>query len=145
MEGDDIFLYLNPIQSIEKYPNNSPEDFTVNLAKEINLIGNWQVCLTDITFREKRLKDFIYPVYICTDIANCSLVGERQLPILGQIALAPKKSTKMHSLSIKHLKYISVRTNSFKDIRVYIISEQDDDKSFISNPLSCILRLRKTF
>ena len=72
MERNHYYLYLSHDEGI--HPQDSANDFTIELPSELQLKGNWYCGLTEINFRSKEL---IKNIYLCADICQDSFVKNR--------------------------------------------------------------------
>ena len=95
----DQYLYLSSDQS-PIHPSNTPNDFTVELPRGLNLDGRWEYALVDVNRRH---------VDIYCDWCEEVIVGETWLPMLRRV-----------EYSIKFPLYVSVRRGSRSRIRIYL-------------------------
>ena len=74
-----MYLFLSPGDSKQAHPNNTPDDFIIDLNKCLKLDGvEWECALTELYYGGAKAQ----PMYIFSDICTSSYVHDRDLPVL---------------------------------------------------------------
>ena len=132
MERNHYYLYLSHDEGI--HPQDSANDFTIELPSELQLKGNWYCGLTEINFKSKELNKNIY---LCADICQDSFVKNRQMPVLRCISLKKRQINEIYN----SVYYVKVTRESLRNLRIYIRDEEMKPTSFESATLTCTLHL----
>jgi hypothetical protein len=136
MEG--YFIYASPDDSKALYPNNSFEDFVVELPETLYLEGEWEMALLDVVYNANVHTTVNCPkgpsLLMFCDICEESFVRGRKLPILRQL----EKPATFDPPIFKR-----VKTFSAKRIRVYMTDYDLEPVAVADWKLKCVFRLRK--
>ena len=126
---NQIYLYIKSDDSLQFYPQNTPNDFTVELPEIINLKGKWAIALLDIYIKDT-LTD---PIYILTDICEQSVQNGNLNPILKVIY--------PDCVHFSNLHYIPVKVSSLKRISIYIRGGSTGKDPILTNIVNLSLHL----
>lgn len=138
--SEELFLFLSSRDSSQYYAN-TPSRFTVQLSREIQLVGSWFCALGDITFTTKLDNYTDSPTLnVCTNICRDSSVGSNDVQILRRIP-TPNFDNLIHHTFIEPY-YMPVIKKNFSTITIYI-TDETLDISNIKNDVSCTIRLKK--
>ena len=62
MDNSDYYFYLCSNDCIKSYPSNNPSYFKIDLLQNLNLEGEWELALLDISFwlnSEKNISELV--------------------------------------------------------------------------------------
>ena len=141
MNEDCYYLFLSPTDSSGLFPNNTLNDFTVQLPRMMTLNGLWTCGLVDLTFNNSE-SEGSEVIFIACDICQESYLQNSYLPILRRIT-TPSTSQGRYDISFSNPYYIPVSRDNVESIRVYIRNENLDTYSFKSGTFTCTLHLRR--
>ena len=121
-------IHLSSLDSQTRFPTNTGSDFRVQLPEELTLPrGEWTLGLTAAHLSS--LPET--PVFICSDICEETVVGEKKLPVL---ALITEKQVEP-----SHVVYLRLKTESLKSIRIYLTDRSGEKLSEPVSTLYCTL------
>lgn len=124
------YIYVNYNDSSDIYLNNTLWDFQVNLINNINLIGEWQCALIDITC-DKKIKE---PLLIFCDFCEDQLVCNKLLPVIRKTYI-PEFYSRFYNCKITR--------DQLSSFRIYIRTLDFKIPSYTCKKLSCTLRLKQ--
>lgn len=137
---EEFFLFLSSVDS-KHYRGNTPDNFTVQLSREIQLEGNWTCALTEISFKSNFSGTHVpSALNVCTNICDDSCVGDYNIQILRRIPVLYMNSSVQHLYTVPY--FIPVVKNNFNNITVYITDENLNSPSIESEVL-CTIQLKK--
>lgn len=131
-------MYLTNTDSIDKHPENTPSDFTVELSRPIFLDGDWECALREVRFLGDVGEKYIY---VCADLCEDSFVCDTVYPVLRKVSRPFKKKT-ITSIYANPL-YVAVKRDLLQSIRIFIRGERLKTTHFESGSLECTLHLTK--
>lgn len=83
------YLFLSSDCSLNYFPHNNAQEFTVALPQTIRLQGHWKCslkqCSLDIAF-----PPHVTSVFVCVDFCEESFVGDKTLAVLREIPVYKK-------------------------------------------------------
>lgn len=109
-------VYLNSAAFSETYTDNRVEDFTVRLARplQLNPIGDWYCCLKQSSFGFS----FPGPLYVCCNLCVESTAGSRQLPVLRVVH---KRQEVVYSDCL----FVPLKVRDITEFRIYLLKTKD--------------------
>ena len=129
-------VHLSSNTASQYYSSSSGSDFTIPLARPLELPGRWRCWLEYFHCTKRPSKQSSPPVIlVCADICADSIVNRRALPVVA--ALSTKYSLKSYLTD----SYVTVRSNIFTSINVYLRDEHGDPISVDLGTVSCALHL----
>ena len=134
---DEHFLFLKSDDSLDFYPLNRPDNFTVQLSEPIHLDDSIWICaLRDFTCH------LTYPqnLYIFCDIVQDSHVFGRKLPIMQRVPEMVNDQTYVVE-SYDSSVCFKITRPVLTHITVYIKNAQLLRPSFADKPTTCMLHL----
>lgn len=146
----DLYFFLSSKASAHLLPNSSSLDFTTILPKQVHLprwdqTGNllqWKIAITDFAIEKKEsLFANTATFAVLCDLAGESYIRGRYLPVLR---IVKEEAFPVTSLSLPY--YITLNTQSFNSIRIYVLGEDlqaiaGDSRSV---QLTCTLHIQAT-
>ena len=130
-------LHLNSEASRESYKNNRVEDFRCRLPDRLVLdpAGEWYACLRQCSFGFAFTRS---PLYLCCDICDDSIAGERKLPVLRVVH---QRVGVFYNTCL----YVPVKVRDLAEIRIYLLKTIDYGFPGYtdSNPTYLTLELRR--
>lgn len=135
---DRFYVFLSNEDSKTIYPQNSPQDFIVQLPERIKLYGSWSVALTEVSYPFKFRKGIV-PNWldIEVDVCEASIVGDQKQCILRRLPISGKH------LTFNPPFFFPVRHQEIDSIHVYIKDESGAVASFTSGLSYCTLQFVK--
>ena len=134
---NEYFIFLKSTDSLNYYPFNAPQSFTVQLPETINLGDNvWFCTLRSLTCELTAPK----ALYVYCDLVEQSYVLDRKLPIIQYI---PKYKEGRVIESYDSSVRFKVTRSAVASITVYVKDDQFQNPSFTNEPLTCTLHLVK--
>ncbi len=131
-------LFLCSTDSSKLYPNNTSNDFIVELGQTYELNGEWTVELTELRCSLDNTKT--KQLYVYSDLCDSSYVKNKHLPLLGNIPVTSPKKTVEQFVNPYAIKVVHTQ---LQRLRIYIKDESDTPVSFSKEPLYLTLRLKK--
>lgn len=126
--------------------DNSPDEFKMQLDKQISLNGYWLVALTEIkisyTSTSKRIQD----LYVYTNVCAGSILGKTESPLLRRVHINKdntnqikinKRTTMIANIIFQTPYYVPVRLGELDQIHFYIKDETGRQCSFLDRD-SCV-------
>lgn len=136
----DFYLYISSRDSVNLFPSNNPNEFKVNLCRNINLIGDWECGLKEIYFNATTENSSI--MYITCDNCERSYAANTYMPLLRRIILPPLKG--MYSEEFGDTFYKSVTEHEVSNITISIRGSDGLYRGLNNNqPVFCILHFKK--
>lgn len=134
-KGQDLFyMFLSSEDCKGIYPQNTPQDFIVQLPERLRLQGSWSVALAEVTYPSD-FKGVTPPwLHLEVDLCETSIVGDQKMSILRRLP-----STAQH-LTFNPLFYIPMRHQEFDHVHVYIKEPSGATASFVSGLSCCTLQ-----
>ena len=103
-------IYLPPNVMLKLPPNLA---YQLGFGKRTFLAGKTQGHdVVDVNYKS-------HVIYVYSDVVENSAVGDRKVPLLRAITLAPRRST-TQTVSFRHLIYQPVCCSSFRQVTVYL-------------------------
>ncbi len=131
-------LFLSSKDSKQFYPTNSTTEFHIELPQSLDLQGQWFCAITEVHFMCKNTS--WKEVNIFTDICGDSYVYNTNLPILRRISYEGRKRIS-HQYTLPY--YHRVLRNQIKRVNITLKDEHLNPVSFVLEPFTCVLHLRK--
>ena len=139
MDKSNVYFHLSDKDSINLYPNNTPDKFTVFLLKNYTLPGVWECALTSIMTENTFGGATPQILSICVDICEESFVGGETKQILERI---PVQSKYAQFIQITNPCYLKVIKREFSLINVTVLDE-NLEYSKLTGATSLTLHLKK--
>lgn len=130
-----IRLVLRSSDSQNVYPGNTPYDFKVHLPKPLYFQGHWTVSLLEFSLLSGNTKP---ELYVCSNLCQDSIVGERELPLLRRVFLE-KTGNNIYNNPYE----VPLRLGEIQDVRVYIKDPTNQPASFLNGGVTVTLLLKK--
>ena len=109
---NDFYIILNSNHSSEIF-QNTPVNFKVRLNRPLRLEAGWKVALC-------QYRSTVAPhIYVCSNICNSTIVGQKQLNILRYV---PDKEKNLDRY------YVTVAQNFIDSIQIYILNASTEQK-----------------
>ena len=128
------YLFLSSNDSNLYFPNNEPTNFTIELNENIYLPGLWKISLAEIFFKDEITEQLL----ICCDLCGDSIVRDQKHAVLR---LIPEQSPK--NLCFKEPIELDISRDFIKRIRVYIRTMSFEKPTFLTNTLTCTIKLKR--
>lgn len=129
-------IYLSSADSLSSYPDNRALDFNTLLPERIQLeSGGWRCGLTQLVLPHTPGNvgtDGEVPLYLCCNICDDSIVGEKKLPVLARV-------TENHT-EPSHVTYVKLRTRALSTVRVYLTDRHGAPASLRGGTSYCTLQ-----
>ena len=130
-----IRLVLRSSDSHNIYPGNTSYDFKVHIPKPLYFQGHWTVSLLEFSLLSDDTKR---ELYVCSNLCQDSIVGERELPLLRRVFLE-KAGNNIYNNPYE----VPLRLGEFQDVRVYIRDSSNQAASFLKGGVTVTLLLKK--
>ena len=126
----------------KQYFSNTPNIFTVQLSKQLQFDGYWVVALTEFNLKNNHLGSRITngEIFVCCDICQETIVGEREIPLLRRIILERDKDSNI-IFSLPY--YISVKVSQIQQIQIYLKDSTGKLTSFNDQEVTLTLHFKK--
>jgi hypothetical protein len=142
-DWNQYYLYLNSNDSRSFYPENDPSDFRIRLPKPLNLKGDWECALLNISFwPDFHTSEKPKEIYICLEEIANSYAMDNLYPILRRISIPENLITKIN-LIYPQVDFVPVTQSVLQSIRLYIMDNKGLTPSFMIKDLYCTLLLRR--
>ena len=130
-------VHLDSDSSRNYHPYNHAQDFTIQLREELMLepSDRWTCCLIQSSLPFEKNQEV---TYLCCDLCVYSVVGDFDLPILRVIY--PHGSKYSHFYNKVH---VPLKQGQVSAIRIYLLSESGDPRSFVPGTTYCTLEFHK--
>ena len=128
-------FFISSVDSLHKFPENSPTDFSIILPLIIHLDECWTVELCDISFGEEMIEDLM----VCCSLCNDSFIRDTELPVLHVISA---NKAERH-IEFRQTLAITAKTASVKVIRIFIRTLNRIPPSFLTKPVRCTVAVTK--
>lgn len=128
-------MVLRSSDSQNVYPGNTPYDFKVYLPKPLYFQGHWTVSLLEFSLLLGNTKP---ELYVCSNLCQDSIVGERELPLLRRVFLE-KTGNNIYNNPYE----VPLRLGEFQDVRVYIKDSTNHPVSFLNGGVTVTLLLKR--
>ena len=116
---DYYYLQLCSDDSKDTYPENTAAEFRVNLPKLLELKGNWECALLDITFWPEVEGTKPDEIYICTNLIANDYAMNSLHPILKRITVPTNIMTKV-TVRLPLREFKRVTQSTLQTIHMYI-------------------------
>ena len=126
---DELNIYASSSDSPKIYPDNNPNDFTIELPEQINFNSKWPIALTEIYI----LDTITHPIYIYSDICTPSINKGKMEPLLKVIY--------PDCVHFSNLTYVPINTSYFKRLRFYIKGGESGNDSILTKKVRVSLHL----
>lgn len=141
---DKFYVFLCSEDSKDIYPQNTAQDFIVQLPERVQLSGTWSVAVAEVEYPS--IFNGVAPAYLWMEIDLCdtSIVGNKKLPVLRQLPVnsdSPKDTKKR--LSFDHLFHLPIRHYDFDRIHIHIREPAGHTASFAGGILYCALQISR--
>ena len=80
-------MVFSSSDGLKLFPENTPDDFRINLNRTVNLDGFWIVSLTELSIVDFKAQHGKKELYVYCDICGESFTGESEQPLLRRIYL----------------------------------------------------------
>ena len=140
-DEDDYILFVRSDQYSSFYPENRPFHFKVHLHEPLYLEGKWEIAILDFYSDERisSVKKNRHELYIFCDVCTNVSLFRNQYSLLRRIF--PTNSNNWNNIFSLPI-YLPVKKTEIRDIEIHIFDENGVEALFLSNPLSCTLRIR---
>ena len=123
------------------YFNNSPNNFTVQLNRQVQFDGYWVVAVTDFNIKNyKQNKTNEHEIFLYCDICQETFVGGREIPLLRRIVLNSDQKT---NIIFTTPYYIPLKVSQLQQIKIYIKNRKGDPVSFQTEEVTLTLHFKK--
>lgn len=134
-----MFVFLSSDANTNYFADNSPTSFRVKLPSQITLSppGEWTVALVDVCTPKLATgykTDFIT---INSPICQPCIVNSSLAPILHRFYFRELK--KGGAVIIDRPRYVTVNTDSFDHLHIYLLDSDGAKPSFSNGDLQCTL------
>ncbi len=131
------YLYLNSEDSKDKFPNNEPGDFNVELSRSLVLEGSWEIGLIEANFSGTTKAN---SYYVCSDVCSESHVSDTLYPVLRKVTVT--KSQKA-VISYDTPTYVKVNRTEIQRLRIFIRDDGLAAFHLLGKTFACTLHLRR--
>jgi hypothetical protein len=136
---DNFYVYLSSDDSITFFPNNKPNNFTLNLGRSINLEGKWVCALKEVNcYINEKLPKILY---ILCDCCDQSYARNTYMSILRTVAIDVSEGLFIEEFSDAFYKPLS--TSNISTVTISIRGEDGADADFNSKVFKCILHFKR--
>lgn len=145
-------MVLKSTDGASLFEKNVPDNFTVQMDRQIKFEGYWTVALTEINITYKASSRRIQDIYVYSDICEESFVGSSEKPLLRRVHMG-KESTEQYIVNKHKLfqavnvfpmpYYVPVCAGGLNQIHIYITDEQGNPCSFINEDVCVTFHLKK--
>ena len=135
-----VRMVLKSTHSPKIHAGNTPYDFRVQLPRPLSLPGYWSVSLTEFTLKLSKSipADKGPALYVCSDLCDDTVVGERELPLLRRAYT--RKST---NITYKNPYEVPLRVGHFGDVHVNIRDDDNEPASFLTGEVTVTLVFKR--
>jgi hypothetical protein len=133
---NNYYFYLSSNDSKDKHPENSPDDFTIELPRSLTLNGDWEFCLKELT--SPPASEILY---ICSDLCVESFACNTSYPILRVVSGGVSKNKR--TLTFDDPYYVRVKTDRLGHLRIFIRGADLKPIHFKSGIVTCTLHLKR--
>ena len=139
MDKSNLYFHLSDKDSINLYPENMPDKFTVFLLKNYTLPGLWHCGLTSVIIENTFAGATPRNLSFCVDICEESFVGGETKQILERI---PVQNKYAQFIQVSNPGYLKVIKRDFSLIHVAVLDEILN-YSKLTGAISLTLHLKK--
>ena len=136
MDKDRYNIYLSSEDSKDLHPQNKVTDFVVELPEALELHGEWEVGLFQMSYRVPRTTEG--PYYLFCDLCEESLVYGHQLPVLQKLT---SRSSYTNPLPL----YVGVKALTVQRIHIRLTDIKFKNLQLDSDNVECVLILRRAY
>ena len=111
----DFYVLLSSKDSQLLYPENSGNNFRVQLPQELNLSGYWEVAVSDIYINQAEGQPS-QRLLVCCDIVDYTIVGDSLRQILRRVSPLDKHFAREQ--------FARVVRNPVRHIHIFILDAQ---------------------
>ena len=122
------------------YFQNKPNNFTIQLNKQIQFDGYWTVALTEFKVESWLTTSKIQEIFVCCNVCEETIVGSKEMPLLRRIYLEPK--TTGHAIFTLPY-YVPVKIAQIQQISLYITDRDGKLVSFLNGAVNISLHFKK--
>ena len=130
-------FFVKSSDSLNVFPENSANDFTIELPEQLYLKGEWQCALHEIAFRDDISQDIV----VGCDMVDNSIIADSKHQVLRVIS---RRNSVVRYVSFSELLWIPVSRDQIKRFRIVIKDEQLRLATFLSGEVTCTVEIRKT-
>ena len=141
---EEQYLFLSSQDSLDYFPNNKSNHFTIKLPGLLKLPGTWKCALVEMTYFPQFEGQRPKQIYLCSDIVHESYASDSMLPVLRKVSVPSGISTKI-SVTFPQNYYFKVSREEIQYIQIYIKDQKLRDPSFVVEPFSCTLHLVRLY
>lgn len=131
---NDFYVYLSSDDSLNFYPENKPNKFSVHFTEQLNLPGDWMCALTEISMPTSLQGD----IYIACNITECMYTVRGKYPILRRLF------NKSRYTEFINRNYVKVVRSSLQSLSIYITDDKGVPISFKDGRLKCTLHFTRS-
>lgn len=133
-----VRMVLKSTDSALFHPSNQPYSFRIHLPRPLDLKGVWTVSLLEFSLDPGKTNQQGFPeVFVCSNICEDTIVGDRELPLLRRVYLDKE------NIIYQSPYEVPVKLGQFQDVHVYIRDAKHSPASFLSGEVTLTLLLRK--
>ena len=140
---DVFYLFLSSEDSKDLYPQNTPQDFTVQLPERIQLTGEWTLALVEIEYPTSFSRNPPASLWFEVDLCETSIVGDRKLPVLRRLPVTSIPNNETKRLTFDPLLHLPIRQYDFDKVHIHIKEPTGLPASFADGLSSCTLQFLK--
>ena len=130
------YIICQSDQNPQYYPDNAPCSFKTKLRQTLELNGQWEIALTEITLREEHAKDDT--LYIYTNICGESVINGVNAPLLRR-AVVPNNANTIFTPYY----YLPVIKSEINEIEFNLETERGRAASHLAKPVTVVLHLTR--
>jgi hypothetical protein len=142
-----MYIYVSSEDSALLYPDNSWNDFTVELPNPIHLTeagGPWEMCVMQYLLYASKTtsknRKSVNPLYILCDSVECSVVGSKEQKVLT-VVQTREDLRKLRTPT--NPRYVRILGDRLSQIRLYLRDGDGSTLSFVDGATWCALHIRK--
>jgi hypothetical protein len=136
----NFYIFLTSDDSLNLYPDNKPSSFTIDLGNNINLQGEWECALKEITYHIN--EDLPQTVYVLCNKCEQSYARNTYMPILRRLHF-PLADEGLFTDTLYEPFYMKVIDNNLSNITISIRGHDDADVNFDYHSIKCVLHFKK--
>lgn len=129
------YMIFRSDQDLDYYPNNKPYCFKIKLRQNIELNGDWEIALTEITLREAIKKEDI--LYIYSDICGESFINGVNATLLRRVVVNNNENAAFSSFY-----YVPLIKSEINEIEFRITNDEGVVAKHLKNPVTLVVHLR---
>ena len=136
-----FYMRVSNIDSKNLFPFNTCNNFFVQLPNTLNLIGSWEVGLSELQYQHSFSQTPIN-IDIGTTLCESSIIDGTRQSILRRVKVRGKQGDIIQEI-FDRIQYFKVTRLDMDHIYLYIKGDGQDKSSLVDGTVHCTLHFRR--